>query len=144
MNKSTNYEDIINLPHHISTRHPQMDIQSRAAQFAPFAALTGYDDNIKEATRLTTQRIELDEQEKLLLDKKINLILNNIEQKTTITITYFVKDNLKSGGKYIDINGIIKTIDITKGYIILKDKTKIPINDIINITSKLLEKYQID
>ena len=69
------YEDIINLPHHISNKHPQMTLEARAAQFAPFAALTGYDDEVKETTRLTNRRIELDEEAKSILDKKLQIIL---------------------------------------------------------------------
>lgn len=142
--KEDNYEDIINLPHPISKRHPQMDISQRAAQFAPFAALTGYEENIKESARLTDKRIEIDEELKVILNNKIQLIIEYIKEKPEITFTYFIYDNKKSGGKYVNITGIVKKIDTIEEYIILTDKTKIPIKEIININGKIFENYQID
>lgn len=142
MNKD-NYEDIINLKHHVSTRHPQMSISQRAAQFAPFAALTGYEDNIKEATRLTDNKIEITEELKSILNNKLQIILNHLQEEPTITIIYFIYDNIKSGGKYVTKIGKIKKIDIIEGYLTLTDKTKIPINEIISIDSKLFNDYQI-
>ena len=136
------YEDIINLPHYVSTKHPQMSIEARAAQFAPFAALTGYSDAIKETSRLTSKRIELDEELKIILNNKLQLILDNINETPEVSFTYFIYDNLKSGGEYITITGIVKKIDIVNGYIFLTDKTKIPINEIININSNIFNKYE--
>lgn len=138
MNKD-NYEDIINLPHHTSSKHPRMSTQSRAAQFAPFAALTGYDDAVKETARLTDERIEIDEGLKLLLNDRLQIILNNIKDKPEITFTYFVYDKAKDGGKYITITGNVNKINMTSGYLILTNKTKIPINEIINITGYLFK-----
>ena len=137
MNK--NYDDIINLPNHISLKHPRMSIEARSAQFAPFAALTGYNDAVKETERLTDKRIEIDDNLKQLLNNKLNYILENIDKKTLITITYFIPDNKKDGGKYIEKPGIIKKIDIINQYIYLYDKTKIPIKEIINITGDIFE-----
>mgnify|MGYP003305198052 CR=1 FL=1 len=136
------YEDIINLPHHVSTKHPQMTRTARAAQFAPFAALTGYSDAIKETSRLTSKRIELDEELKIILNNKLQLILDNINETPEVSFTYFIYDNIKSGGEYITITGIVKKIDIVNGYIFLTDKTKIPINEIININSNIFNKYE--
>lgn len=136
------YEDIINLPHHVSTKHPQMTRTARAAQFAPFAALTGYSDAIKETSRLTTKRIELDDGLKVILNNKLQLILDNIKETPEVSFTYFIYDNLKSGGEYVTITGIVKKIDIVNGYIFLTDKTKIPINEIININSNLFNNYE--
>lgn len=136
MNK---YEDIINLKHHVSEKHPRMSRESRAAQFAPFAALTGYDESIKETARLTDKRIELDEGLKIILNNKLQTILQNIKDNPEITFTYFIKDNKKQGGKYITVKGNVKKIDITNGYIILNDKTKIIIKDIINITGSIFK-----
>ena len=136
------YEDIINLPHHVSTKHPEMTRIARAAQFAPFAALTGYSDAISETERLTTKRIELDDGLKVILNKKLHLILDNIKEIPQVTFTYFIYDNLKTGGKYITITGKVKKIDIVNGYIFLTDKTKIPIDEIININSNLFNKYE--
>lgn len=142
--KNDNYQDIINLPHHVSKKRQKMPISDRAAQFAPFAALTGYEENIKEATRLTDARIEIDEEKKLILNDKLQIILNNIKNEPTITFTYFIYDNKKSGGKYIDITNKVKKINITDGYITLIDKTKIPIEEIIDINGDIFKDYQID
>ena len=142
--KNDNYQDIINLPHYVSKKRQQMPISDRAAQFAPFAALTGYEENIKEATRLTDTRIEIDEERKLILNDKLQIILNNIKDKPTITFTYFIYDDKKSGGKYIDITNQVKKINITDGYITLIDKTKIPIEEIIDINGDIFKNYQID
>ena len=132
MNKD-NYEDIINMPHHISKKHPQMSIEARAAQFAPFAALTGYSDAVKETARLTEKRIEIDEGLKLQLNNKLKKIIQNINTTSKVTFTYFVYDDKKEGGKYVNKTGCIKKIDVVNEHIILTDKTKIPINEIINI-----------
>ena len=98
MNKF-NYEDIINLPHHTSTKHPRMTKSARAAQFSPFAALTGYDDAIKETGRLTDKKIELTEEEKLILNDKLLTINNNLKNNPKVIITYFEHDKTKEGGK---------------------------------------------
>lgn len=135
-----NYDDIINLPHHISTKHPQMSIEARSAQFAPFSALTGYEDAIKETARLTDKRIEIDEGLKTILNNKLQFILENLKYKPEIKFTYFVYDESKSGGKYIDIVGIVKKIELLEQYVMLYDKTKIPINEIINITGDIFKK----
>ena len=127
------YDDIINLPHHVSKKHPQMSLYARSAQFAPFAALTGYGDEIKETARFTNRRIDLDEEAKSILDNKIQIILKQMLQKPTVTITYFIPDLKKDGGKYITIFGIIKRIDKYKQVIVLEDKTEVQINEIIDI-----------
>lgn len=142
--KNDNYQDIINLRHHVSKKRQQMPISDRAAQFAPFAALTGYEENIKEATRLTDKKIEIDEETKLILNDKLQIILNNIKIEPIITFTYFIYDNKKSGGKYIDVTNKVKKINITDGYITLTDKTKIPIEEIIDINGDIFKDYQID
>lgn len=141
MNK--NYDDIINLPHFESKKHKRMSIEARSAQFAPFSALTGYEDIVKETARLTDKRIEIDDGLKQILNNKLQFILKNIDLFPEITFTYFVNDNQKSGGKYIEKTGIIKKIDNINGLIILKDKSKIKINDIINITSNLFQKIDL-
>ena len=135
MNK--NYDDIINLPHHVSKKRPQMSIEQRSAQFAPFAALTGYDEAVKETARRTDKKIELDDGQKEILNNKLLYILENINIKPEITFTYFVPDNKKSGGKYIEKTGIIRKIDMVEQYVQFLDKSKININDIIEIESDL-------
>jgi len=131
------YKDIINLPRHISKKHPQMSLEARSAQFAPFAALTGYEDLIEETGRLTDKKIEIDEESKEILDRKIRVIKEKILSKPIITITYFVNDLKKEGGKYKKTTGIIKKIDEYKQMIILEDKSEIIIDDIIDISGDI-------
>ena len=133
------YNDIINLPHHVSKNHKPMSIERRAAQFAPFAALTGYGDAVKETARLTDKEILIDDGLKEMLNDKLQFLLNIIKTKPFVTFTYFIKDQNKDGGKYKTISNKIKKIDLYNQYIILTDNTKIPINDIINITSEVFK-----
>ena len=104
---NNNYEDIKNLPHYELKYHPRMSSYQRAAQFAPFAALTGYEELVRESSRLTDRKIELSEYERSILDEKLLLIQNNIKIRPEIIITYFIKDKKKSGGKYITITSNI-------------------------------------
>ena len=128
-----NYDDIINLPHFEPKKHPRMSIEARAAQFAPFAALTGYGDLVKETARLTDVRRELDEEEKNIINNKLQILQNRIKKFPQATITYFVPDKKKSGGEYVTITGNIKKIDEYKGLIILTNKEEILIDEIIEI-----------
>ena len=140
MNNIKKYDDIINLPHHISKKHPQMSMEERAAQFAPFAALVGYEDAVEETARITTKRIELNEEEKNILDMKLQMLNEQMQVQIhpNITIMSFVPDLKKDGWKYIKISGIVKRIDEYKQLIILDDKTEIPINEIISISGESL------
>ena len=135
MNK--NYDDIINLPHFESKKHPRMSLEARSAQFAPFAALTGYEDAVKETARLTDKKIEIDDGLKQILDNKLQYILENNDMNPEVIFTYFISDKRKSGGKYLEKEGIVKKIDHINGFVLLKDKTKIKIDDIINITGEI-------
>lgn len=135
---SSKYDDIINLPHHISNKHPQMALEARAAQFAPFAALTGYDDAVKETARLTNERIELDDEAKNILDNKIQMIKEQIKTRSTATFTYFIPDLKKDGGKYVNVTGIVRKIDEYRQVIVLEDKTEIPINEIVEIIGDIV------
>ncbi len=128
--KKDSYEDIIHMPHHVSAVHPQMAAQDRAAQFSPFAALTGYDAAIKETARLTDEYIELNEDEKAALDDNLRKIKMHIEDHPLVHITYFKPDEKKSGGEYVSLTQNIKRIDEYKKCIILMDGTKISINQI--------------
>lgn len=130
-----NYEDIINLPHYVSKKRPQMSLYKRSAQFAPFSALTGYDEKIRETARITDQKIILDEGRKSLLNNKIEMINQTIHTKPKVSITYFVPDKKKRGGMYQTITANVKRIDEVYKQIILTNSTKIPIDDIIEITS---------
>ena len=135
------YDDIINHPHYKSKKHPPMSLYARSAQFAPFAALTGYEDAVKETARETGVRIEIDEEMKSILDSKIQLLTEKIKQKPEVTFTYFIPDLRKEGGDYVSVSGIIKKIDdMYEQKIILLDKTEIPINDVIDISSEAFKK----
>ena len=128
-----NYDEIINMPHHVSTKRPQMSRLDRAAQFAPFAALTGHDAAIKETARLTDERVELDEGAKAVLNEKLQMALDFADAEPEITVTHFVEDKRKSGGAYAAFTGVIKRIDEYERTVIFTDKTKIRINDIYAI-----------
>ena len=132
------YDDIINLPHHQSDRRPHMSLYDRAAQFAPFSALTGHDDAIKETARLTDKKLELDDYDQMLLNNKMNFILNHINEQPEITVTYFIPDSAKAGGMYLDFAGNIKKYDSVQRIICFTDKTEISIDDIIEIKSEII------
>ena len=119
------YEDIINLPHHVSKTRPQMSMLERAAQFSPFAALNGYDDAVKETGRLTDERIELGDEERDLQEI--------IADRPEITVTFFVPDEKKSGGSYTAITGNLKRVDLYERLLVLTDGKKIPLDDIADI-----------
>ncbi len=127
------YDDIINLPHPTSAKHPRMPLADRAAIFSPFAALAGHGAAIEETARLTDQRIELTEEEKTLLDEKLRLLL---ETGRVGAFTYFLPDGRKDGGAYVTTVGTIKKIDPLKGQVILTDRTAIPIEDILEIEAQ--------
>lgn len=131
------YSDIINLPHHISKTHPQMSMQDRAAQFSPFAALTGYDDAIDETARLTGRRIELSEEAKEILDRKLQYLRDSISDQPEISVTYFVPDEKKDGGEYVTVKGNLKRIDEYERVIIMTDGKKILMEEIMDIESEL-------
>ena len=135
MNNSK-YDDIINLPHHVSNKHKPMSIEMRAAQFAPFAALTGYDDAINETARQTNERIEINEELKKILDIKLQKIYKQILKKPTVTFTYFVPDLKKEGGEYVKVTGRVKKIDEYRQVIVLENKIEIPIVEIVEIIEK--------
>lgn len=135
------YDDIINLPHHISKTRPQMSLYNRSAQFAPFAALTGYEDRVKETARLTDEKINIDEGLRNILNNKLNIIEEHIRDIPEISITYFIKDKYKDGGKYETKLCSIKKIDQVNEVVILTDKSKIEMNNIVNITGEIIDKY---
>lgn len=130
------YSDIINLSRPVSKR-PRMSLEQRSAQFAPFAALTGYEGQVKETARLTDKRIELNEELKEILDLKIQLIQEKIKEQPDVTITYFIPDDKKQGGKYKTVTNSVKKIDTYKNEIILIDGTTIAIDEIIDISSEI-------
>lgn len=118
------YDDIINLPNPTSKNHPRMSLHDRAAQFAPFAALTGHDAAIKETARLTDERLELSDEVIMKLNDQLNMIRDNIGTEQEISITYFVPDDKKSGGAYLTHSGIVKKIDEFERKLIMQDDCK--------------------
>lgn len=127
------YEDIIKLPHYEPKFHPRMTIYNRSAQFAPFAALTGYDDKVSEAARLTDDEIELSEDLKNHIDIKLQIVNEHIKDNREITVLYFEKDKRKRGGKYIKYKGIVKKIDLIENTIKFKDNFKINLDMVLDI-----------
>ncbi len=130
------YDDILYLPHHQSKVHPHMPREDRAAQFAPFAALTGYDDQIRETARLTDSRIELEENSKERLNGIMQYIQRHLEDQPQAVITYFVEDERKEGGRYITEHVQIRKIDLLQRRIITADKETIPMDDILDIQTE--------
>ncbi len=136
------YDDIINLPHPTSTKHPRMSLYNRAAQFSPFAALTGHEAAIAETARLTERKIEQSEDVINRLNEKLQIIADNFD--TEVTITYFVPDERKSGGAYVSHTGTVKRIDDYERTVVMTDKTVIPIEQISEIDSELFSVLGID
>ena len=129
-----NYEDIIHLPHHVSQTRPQMPMEDRAAQFSPFAALTGYDAAIRETARQTEERMELDGYEKEALNERLQLLAERLPDAPPVRITYFQPDALKEGGSYVNHEGIVKRIAAYERMLIMTDRVSIPLDEIIEIT----------
>lgn len=111
MNDEHKYDDIINLEHHVSTKHSRMSLENRSAQFAPFSALIGYEEAVAEEARVTESRIAIDEEAKIEVNEKLNYIMKNLDKNIIVSVTYFEKDKKKQGGRYKTIKGIIKKID---------------------------------
>ena len=133
-------DDIINLPHHVSTTRPRMSMQDRAAQFSPFAALSGHGDAVAEASRLTDRKIEIDETDQAMLDRKRCILMDAISEHPTITVTYFKKDERKEGGKYVSVCGKLKKIDEYERTLTLMSGEKIAFDDVYDITSDLFRE----
>lgn len=129
----TRYDDIINLPHHTSVTHTPMPIADRAAQFSPFAALTGYEDAIDETARLTQDWIELDENEKERLNEKFQQIREQLHMHPQVIFTYFEPDQKKQGGAYLTVEGRVKKIDEYRGTFILEDGREVLIESIVGV-----------
>ena len=131
------YDDMLALPHHVSKTHPQMSPENRVAQFAPFAALTGYDAAVKETARLTDKRIELDDGDKILLNGKLQLIQENRKACPEVAITFFQPDEKKDGGAYVTVAGIVKKVDEYERQIVMANEKSIPIDEVIAIDGEL-------
>lgn len=136
------YDDIINLPHHESTKHPKMPALDRAAQFHPFSALVGHDAAVRETARMTDNRMELDEIRKEELNEHLQLIKTQLVQKPQVSITYFVPDAKKDGGAYLTITGTIGKIEEARHQVIMENGTVIPMNDIYEIESTIFDNAE--
>ena len=133
---SGTYDDIISLPHPEPRTHPRMSLHDRAAQFSPFAALTGHSAAIAETGRLTDSRITLDESEMARVDAALQRLRELLPQEPVASITYFVPDERKAGGSYQTITGTARRIDTVNGILLLTDRREVPIADIFDITIK--------
>ena len=131
------YEDIVNLPPHISKKHPQPSMMDRAARFAPFAAITGYEEMVLEEARVTEERMDLDEETLSMLNEKLNMIQEFLDEEPEVTITYFEPDKRKAGGAYVSVTGVVKRIDEYEHLVIMTDGRKIRIDDIFGLESDL-------
>lgn len=136
------YDDIIHLPHHVSETHPQMSLYDRAAQFMPFRALTGYEDDILETTRLTDERIELDAERIELLDGKLRFLEAHLSESPTVSVTYFRSDERKAGGAYLLTTDIVKKIDTVDGVVVMRNGARIRIIDIFAIEGEIFASFE--
>ena len=142
MKTTSKYDEIIGLPHHVSKTRPQMPMSDRAAQFAPFAALTGYDSAIKETGRLTGEKIELDEEALTAMDMRYQLLMDAIGEEPEVEITYFKPDERKAGGEYVSVIGAVKKVDDFERVITMQDGIKIPMDDVLSIDGELFSSLE--
>ena len=133
---SGKYDDILHLPHHTSKTHRRMSRLDRAAQFSPFAALTGYDDVVKETARLTDAQVELTEDEKAVLDERLRLVM---ESDSEAAVTWFQPDTKKRGGAYVTTTGRVKKVDPLQHCLVMEDGAQIPIDSVTAIDSGILQ-----
>ena len=137
-----NYADIINMPHHVSSRHTPMSLLNRAAQFAPFAALTGYDEAVRETARYTDDEAELDEARLEILNERLRVLQSMQTEQPVVTVTFFQSDERKSGGAYVAATGSVKKIDDYERTVTLTDGSIIPIDRIVEITGEVFSSLE--
>ena len=137
------YSDIYNRPHHVSSKRPQMSKINRAAQFSPFAALSGYDESVVEAARVTGKRIELSDDDLGVLNERVLVLREHLSERPEVTVTYFEPDKIKSGGTYLDHTGVPHKINEFDRAIIFEDGLIILLDDIIAITGKLYHQLEL-
>ena len=135
---SGKYDSIIELPHHVSQKRPQMSMHDRAAQFSPFAALTGYDKAVHETARLTDSKIELSEEELQALNMKYNALIEQLDEQPEVKFLYFVPDEKKTGGSYVTVTGIVRKVDKFERVIILQSGETIQMDNVIDIDGESL------
>ena len=138
------YEDIVNLPPHISKKHPQPTMLERAARFAPFAAITGYEEMVLEEARVTEERIELSEGAKASLNKKLSILKDNLSRSPEVTVTYFEPDQRKAGGAYLTLSGAVRRVDEHQHLIQLVNGKLICMDEIYELESELFESLGIE
>lgn len=141
MDNGHKYDKIKNHPRHVSQRHPQLSRASYAARFSPFAALTGYDDIVKEVARSTNEKYDLDEDAKLRLSNRLSVVLEHLEEKPEVSITYFEPDRKKTGGEYITVTGTVKNFDEIDRIIVMTDGKKIPVDELLDVKAKIIDEY---
>ena len=142
MNKK--YAHILHLPHHVSEHRPHMSMYQRAAQFAPFAALTGHGAAISESARLTDSRMELSESEQNTLDRKLAMLLEHLHEHPSVCITYFVPDSRKAGGSYTSHTGVVRKWDGYGQVITFDDGVGVALHDIIDMSGHLFLTSHLD
>ena len=141
MKNESKYEKIIGLPHHVSERHPRLGKDSYAAQFSPFAALSGYEQIISETVRTTNERPQLDDDAKLRLSNKLKVVMDHIDEKPLITLSYFVPDKRKAGGECVTLDGVIKKLDVYERIIFMTDGRRIPADDLYDISGDIINRF---
>jgi len=134
----TPYDDIIHLPHHVSRNHPQMPMLDRAAQFAPFAALTGYEAAVGETARMTAERRELSSQEAEELDRRLAALIVHLPDRPEVTVEYFVPDDRKAGGAYVSVTGRVRHVSVPEKTMVMEDGMVIPLDDVISIGGNIV------
>ena len=132
------YNNILNLPHHVSKKHLPLGRDSYAAQFSPFAALSGYEDVVSDAARATDEKTELDDDAKLRLSNKLRIVLDHLDENPVVSVTYFLPDKKKSGGRYVTFDGIIKKYDNYEKIIYMTNKKTIRLDDLYEIKGKII------
>lgn len=137
------YDDIINLPRHVSSKRKKMSKLDRAAQFAPFAALTGHEEAVKESARLTEKRVELGEHAKQALNQKLRIVIERLEDLPQVSIRYFIPDANKAGGQYVTVTGSIKKVDEYQRIFIMTDGVKIPIEEVVEMEGEIFDSLPL-
>ena len=133
---TTPCDDIIHLPHHVSQNHPQMPMHDRAAQFAPFAALTGYEAAAGETARLTAERRELDPQEAEELNRQLAAVIEHLSEHPEVTVEYFVPDERKAGGAYVTVTGRVRHISVPERTLVMEDGAAISLDDVVSMSGE--------
>ena len=136
------YEDIVNLPPHISKRHPQPTMMDRAARFAPFAAITGYEEMVLEEARVTEEWVELTESALEQLNERLVILQEHLSEQPEVTITYFQPDQRKAGGAYVEHTGIVKRIDLYEHLLIMMDGKKIRIATVCRLDGEIFNELE--